>query len=386
MDISDSYICPNKKFEQEKYIFLLIFLLKAKIATLNCEIMAKNLKCYIEQIPNLTAEKFGAQLPKGEELAGQTIRTIIKNAELQGESGRFTLSHERTRIFLNTFNKIADDEIKKNNNYTLKNQLSLDFYKYPGEAEIRKLIQDSPTKKLDSTKLMNIIINNHDNLVNEIYYKYKPKLISKYATITGFIIKKYEYYYKYSDDRFSNELISHSEDFNKVYLPENINEIYTELKKPTIEFINKHIRFFRLISSKNTLESFSTEILGIKKNSLIQYETQNPSYILSDSMIINIMEYFIEKEQPSKNNLFNWVFAELAHPHFEKSLSIQNKFSDLINDFTFLKYEQSINKKIKIRPESLDLLEAEIRYFVLQTYLNIEEDLSIKSLASFFEK
>ena len=333
----------NDIFKEKKHLFLLNFLLKAKIATLNCEIMAKNLKTYIDQIPNLTAEKFGSQLPEDEKLAGQTIRTIMKNAEKQGENGRYTLSHERTRSFLKLFNKIADEEIKINNNYTLKNQLSLDFYTFPGDEEITKIVSNYTNKDLDSTELLNIIIEKHDNLVKEIYSTYKPKLICKYVTITGFLIKKYEYHYNYSDDLFSNKLVSNDSIFDKTYLPETVDKIYIELKSSTINFINKHLRFFRLISSKNSIEEFSTEILGIKENSLIQYETQN--YSLSDTMIINIIEFFIEKENSSQSNLFYWVFSELAHSRFENEVNIQNNFSEIIDDYTFLKYEQSINKK-----------------------------------------
>lgn len=382
----------NKAFiSQERKVFLMIFLIKSKISSLNCETMAKKLGDYIKLVPGLTAEKLGARLPEGKELAGQTIRSIIKNAVNKDGKSDF-LSHERTRDLLELFNKIANEEIEQRKNYKLKNHLSVDFYSYPGDNELRKLLNSPHLKDFNSEQFLNYIINQHDTYADKLYTEYKPKVVSRVLQNSGHIIKKNEHIIKYSNgkyiksknpkeeypyDIYSNEPLVNSPIFNKIYLPENIDKILTELDSPILTFFNNHIRFLRLVSSFNEPEIFATKILNIKKNSLIQYEAKN--YNLSDSMISNIIESFIIESNNNNNNLFDWVFSEVSHSSFQTDIIMQKKFSDLIDDFTFIKSEYSKDKTRKIRKETLKLLEADIHYFVLQTYMGYDGE-KIKSL------
>lgn len=376
---------------QERKIFLMIFLIKSKISSLNCETMAKKLGDYIKLVPGLTAEKLGARLPQGKELAGQTIRTIIKNAAKK-DCKSDLLSHERTRALLELFDKIANEEIEDRNNYTLKNQLSMDFYSYPGDDELRKLFENQTITNYNSEQILTYIINQHDTYVNKINSEYKPKIVSRMLQKSSNILKKDEYLIRYSNgkylkskdpkedysaDIYSNEAIINNPVFNKTYLPESIDKILTELDSPVLEFFNKHIRFLRLISAFNDPEDFAKKVLNIKPNSLIQYETKN--YELSDTMLSNILESFINESSNMNKNLFDWVFSEISHTHFKDDDIMQKKFSDIIDDFTFIKSESLKDKTRKIRQETLELIEAEIHYFVLQTYMGYDGE-KIKSL------
>ena len=79
MDIKDT----NQEYARR---FLLIsFELKVKIATLNSEIMAKQLENYIKNYASSTAENFAKDLkkylPNEEPITGETIRNIIKKVK-----------------------------------------------------------------------------------------------------------------------------------------------------------------------------------------------------------------------------------------------------------------------------------------------------------------
>ena len=376
---------------QERRIFLMIFLIKSKISSKNSETMAKKLGEFIKLVPGLTAEKLGAKLPEGKELAGQTIRTIIKKAT--NEDGKSDLlSHERTSDLLKLFDKIANEEINERKNYTLKNHLCMDFYTYPGEEELRCLLKNPEFKDFNSEQILNYIIKQHDVYTDKLYSEYYPKIVSRRLQTSGNIIKKDEYIIEYSNgksiksknkkqeysfDVFSKESVINSPNYNKLYLPENINKILTEIDSSVLSFFNKHIRFLRLISSFNKPKNFAEKILNIKEISLVQFETKN--YKLSDAMVSNIIESFINESNVDNKNLFDWVFSELSHTSFQRDIIMQKKFSDLIDDFTFIKAEYFRDNTRKIRLETLKLLEADIHFFVLQTYMGYDGE-KIKSL------
>lgn len=387
----------NTFISQERKFFLMIFLIKFKISSKNCETMAKKLGDYIKLVPGLTAEKLGARLPKGKELAGQTIRTIIKKAT-EDNSDSNLLSHERTRELLKLFDQIANEEIDERKNYTLQNHLCMDFYSYPGEDKLRELINAPSFKNYNSEQILNYIIKQHDTYADKIYSEYHPKIVSRVHQTSGHIIKQEEVITKFSNgkliksknqineypfDIYSKESVINNPLFNKTYFPENIDKILTELDSHILKFFNNHIRFFRVISSKyEKTKDFAENILGITPTSLIQYETKNYNYNLSDAMVSKIIESFINESNNENRNLFDWVFSEVSHTSFQNDKNMQDKFSALINDFTFIKNEYN-KDKAKIRQETLKLLETDIHYFVLQTYMGYDGK-KIKSLGEAF--
>ena len=105
-----------------------------------------------------------------------------------------------------------------------------------------------------------------------------------------------------------------------------------------------------------------------------------------------IRRYFILLIILQKNTtkIFDWFFVEITWPTFKTDNELRKKFTELIDDYTFLRYTkfqhdnheketESSNKtekriettkktgKTYIRQETIDSLENEIRFFVLQT-------------------
>ena len=143
--------------------------------------------------------------------------------------------------------------------------------------------------------------------------------------------------------------------------------------------MSKHIRYLRLISRHNEISAFAN-VLGIKENSLIQYETKHNEYKLNDSQIFYIVDYFTKEHDKNFRQLFDWFFVEITWPTFRTDKELSRRFSELIDDYTFLRYtkfqhdnpekETDSSKKTgkpDIRQETIDSLENEIRFFVLQT-------------------
>ena len=378
MDIKDT----NQEYARR---FLLIsFELKVKIATLNSEIMAKQLENYIKNYAASTAENFAKDLknylPNEEPITGETIRNIIKKVKENKKNKPFLISTERTRIFLNLLNIIANNTIKDKNDYGLKNKLLVDFYKFPDEGILESYIKNNSLyDSYTADSLLEYIITKHDEISNKICKKCEPLIISKQLNVTGKILKKYEWDIRYSDNLFKQQSIVNDPDFDEIFLPKDVSKILTDIDDNIIDFMSKHIRYLRLISRHNEISAFAN-VLGIKENSLIQYETKHNEYKLNDSQIFYIVDYFTKEHDKNFRQLFDWFFVEITWPTFKTDKELSRKFSELIDDYTFLRYtkfqhdnpekETESSKKTgktDIRQETIDSLENEIRFFVLQT-------------------
>ena len=384
----------NINQEYTRRFLLIFFELKVKIATLNSEIMTKQLENYIKNYAESTAENFAKDLkkylPNEESITGETIRNIIKKVKENKNNKTFLISTERTSIFLNLLNIIADNTIKDKNDYGLKNKLLIDFYKCPDESVLESYIKDNSLyESYTADSLLEYIITKHDEISNKICKKHEPLIISKQLNVTGKILKKYEWNIRYSDNLFKQQSIVNDPDFDEIFLPKDINKILTDIDDTIIDFMSKHIRYLRLISRHSKISSFAN-ILGIKENSLIQYETKQHEYKLNDSQIFYIVDYFAKEHDKNFRQLFDWFFVEITWPTFKTDNELRKKFTELIDDYTFLRYTkfqhdnpeketESSNKtekriettkktgKTYIRQETIDSLENEIRFFVLQT-------------------
>lgn len=359
--------------------FLVAFEIKVKLATVNSDTMAKQLEYYINNYASLTPESFGnflkEKLPKDEIISSETIRGIIRKAK---ENKPFAISTDRTSIFLKLLNIISDDKIKNENNYSLKNKLALDFYKYPGDDVLIKYIIDNKLHdSFTADSLLEYIIAKHDEISTKLCKKLEPRVIHKELVITGKIFKKYEWHTRVSDNLLEQQSILNDPDFDESFLPKNISEIFIALDDVIIDFIKNHIRFLRLISNLDA-KNFAEE-LGIKDTSLIQYET-TPKKKLNDSIICKLVDHFSKEQDKKTRQLFDFFFTEITWPAFSTDCELREKFSALIDDYTFLRYikyqhdkpddKPKSNKEVSrpdVRQKTIDLLEIEIKYFVFKT-------------------
>lgn len=365
-----------------RQFLLASFELKIKLATLNCGIIATELDNYLKYAET-TAENFGRDLKKyssseddDEPITGETIRRIIRNAKEKNPA--FLISSNRAKLFLKLFNIIADNKIKDQNKFSLKNKLVLDFYKYPGTEVLLKYIVDN--KLYDSftaESLLEYIITRHDEISSMLCNKLQPRVVSKILVTTGTILKKNEWHMRTTDNLLEQQSIVNDPDFDETFLPKDVGEIFTGIDKELILFMSKHLRFLRLISKDKKPEDFA-KILGIKETSLLQYETTHKK-LLTNSMICNLVNYFTKEQDKRFSLLFDYFFTEISWPAFSTNKELRHKFSELISDYTFLnytKYQRDNSKKKKesmeeekdnIRQKSIDLLEIEIKYFVFKT-------------------
>ena len=277
-------------------------------------------------------------------------------------------------------NIIANNTIKDKNDYGLKNKLLVDFYKFPDEGILESYIKNNSLyDSYTADSLLEYIITKHDEISNKICKKCEPLIISKQLNVTGKILKKYEWDIRYSDNLFKQQSIVNDPDFDEIFLPKDVSKILTDIDDNIIDFMSKHIRYLRLISRHNEISAFAN-VLGIKENSLIQYETKHNEYKLNDSQIFYIVDYFTKEHDKNFRQLFDWFFVEITWPTFKTDKELSRKFSELIDDYTFLRYtkfqhdnpekETDSSKKTgkpDIRQETIDSLENEIRFFVLQT-------------------
>ena len=124
---------------------------------------------YGDENYSLVAKDLKNYLPNEEPITAETIRNIIKKVTDNKKNKPFLISTERTRIFLNLLNVIADNTIKDKNDYGLKNKLLVDFYKLPDEGILESyIINNSLEDSYTADSLLEYIITKHDEISNKI--------------------------------------------------------------------------------------------------------------------------------------------------------------------------------------------------------------------------
>jgi transcriptional regulator with XRE-family HTH domain len=382
--------------EKVRKFYLASFALKVKLGILNSAVMTNQLENLIKNFANSTAENFARDLKKyeetisGEAISGETIRNIISKVK---HDRLYVISNERTRLFLKLFNILAEKAIEQGN-FSLKNTLLLNFYTYPGDDELKVYIDtNNLSDSYTPDSLLEHIISKHNEISKNIYEKYQPRLIARYLNGAGRIFKKDEWTERYSNNLFEQQSIVNDEDFDAKYLPRDVGSICTGIGDNVINFMSKNIRFLRLVSRDSKTEDFAKE-LGIEKTSLIQYEKNREKFKLNDSMICKLVDYYSKEQDIKQRALFDYFFTEISCPKFTHDLELRRRFSELLDDYTFLKYtkflhdnpeentetvkkteRKTVRKTVRadVRQESIDLLECELRWFVLQTILDKNE-------------